>query len=139
MQPPAAFAAIFSASGEVLLVRLSYDQGQWAMPGGGVRAGESPAEAVIREVREETGLEVEIESLYGVYWRRDSDTLIFAFRCRAVGGTLEPDGGEILETRYFPPDALPRPITNGTVLRVADALARGPAAVKTVERLEYLF
>ncbi len=104
----------------------------------GIDPGESPTEAVIREVREETGLEAEVEALYGVYWRRDIDGLLFAFRCRVTGGTLQPDGGEIVEARYFPTDALPRPITNGTLLRIADARAGAPLTVKTLERLEYL-
>ncbi len=138
MRQPAAFAAIFNPAGEILLVRLSYDQGQWSMPGGGIDPGESPTEAVIREVREETGLEAEVEALYGVYWRRDIDGLLFAFRCRVIVGALHPDGAEILEARYFPTDALPRPITNGTLIRIADARASGPVTVKTLERLEYL-
>ena len=143
-RPLAAVAAIFNPkgddpAGEVLLARLSYDQRQWAMPGGGIDPGESPADAVVREVREETGLDVEIEALYGVYWRRDNDGISFAFRCRVVGGTLAPDGGEILELRYFPTDALPRPITNGTVMRIADARWNGPVLVRTLDRLEYQY
>ncbi len=138
MRQPAAFAAIFNPAGEILLVRLSYDQHQWSMPGGGIDPGESPTEAVIREVREETGLEAEVEALYGVYWRRDIDGLLFAFRCRVIGGRLQPDGGEIVEARYFRTDALPRPITNGTLLRIADARADGPVTVKVLERLEYV-
>ncbi|MGQ0568151.1 MAG: NUDIX hydrolase [Armatimonadota bacterium] len=138
MRQPAASAAIFNASGEILLVRLSYDHGQWTLPGGGIEPGESPSDAAIREVREETGLDVEISDLYGVYWRRDNDLTLFAFRCRVTGGSLRPDGVEILEVRYFPADALPRPITNVTLLRVADATADEPVGVKTLERLEYL-
>lgn len=138
MRQPAASAAIFNASGEILLVRLSYDQGQWTLPGGGIESGESPSDAAIREVREETGLDVEISDLYGVYWRRDTELILFAFRCRVTGGSLRPDGDEILEVRYFPTDALPRPITNVTLLRVADATADKPVGVKTLERLEYL-
>ncbi len=137
-RPLAASTAVFNSAGEVLLVRLSYDQGQWTMPGGNIDPGESPADAAVREAREETGLDVEIEALYSVYWRRDNDGIIFAFRCRVLGGALAPDGREILETRYFPPDALPRPITNGTLMRIADAQARGPVAVKTLDRLEYI-
>ncbi|MGQ0548433.1 MAG: NUDIX domain-containing protein [Armatimonadota bacterium] len=136
-RPLAASAAIFNEVGDVLLVRLSYDQRQWTTPGGGIDPGESPAEAAVREAREETGLDVEIEALYGVYWRRDNEQIVFAFRCRVVGGALAPDGKEILEARYFPPDALPRPMTNGALLRVTDALTDGPVMVKTIDRLEY--
>lgn len=137
-RPLAASAAIFNQVGEVLLVRLSYDQRQWTTPGGGIDPGESPADAAVREAREETGLDGEIEALYGVYWRRDNEQIVFAFRCRVVGGALALDGKEILEARYFPPDALPRPMTNGALLRIADALTDGPVMVKTIDRLEYL-
>jgi ADP-ribose pyrophosphatase YjhB (NUDIX family) len=129
---------VFNAAGEILLVRLSYDQRQWALPGGRIEPRESPAEAAVREAREETGLEVEVEAFYGVYWLRERDSMVFAFRCRMLGGALTPDGAEIVEARYFAPDALPRPITNGTLLRVEDARANGPAALRVLERLEYL-
>lgn len=137
-RPLASFAAIFNTAGEVLLVRLSYDQGQWALPGGNIDPGESPADAVVREVREETGLEAAVEDLYAVYWRRDIDGTQFGFRCRVTGGVLTPDGREILEARYFPLDALPRPISNGTIARVNDARGQGPVVVKVVEGIEYL-
>ena len=137
-RPLASFAAIFNAAGEVLLVRLSYDQGQWTLPGGNIDPGESPADAAIREVREETGLEAVVEDLYAVYWRSDIDGIHFGFRCRVTGGVPTPDGREILETRYFPLDALPRPISNGTIARVNDARGQGPVVVKVFERLEYL-
>lgn len=48
----ASTAAIFNPTGEVLLVRLSYDQGQWTLPGGAINPGESPADAAVREVLE---------------------------------------------------------------------------------------
>jgi ADP-ribose pyrophosphatase YjhB (NUDIX family) len=134
----ASTAAIFNPAGEVLLVRLSYDQGQWTLPGGAIKPGESPADAALREAREETGLEVEVGDLYGVYWLRERDGFMFAFRCRVVGGTLRPDGREILEARYFPANALPRPITNGTLVRVADAAAGLPVGLRVVDTMEYL-
>ena len=59
-------AAIFNEEGKVLLTRR-LDNGQWCLPGGGVEAGESPSEAVVREVSEETGLRVRVKRLVGVY------------------------------------------------------------------------
>jgi 8-oxo-dGTP diphosphatase len=136
-RPLAAFAAIFDQARDVLLVRLSYDEGQWTLPAGNVDPGESPWEAVIREVREETGLDVDVERLYSVDWRRDLNAARFGFICR-TGGALQPDGREILEVGYFPPDALPRPITTFTHLRVADAMQGGPVILRTFDRIEYL-
>lgn len=59
-------AAIFDEGGRVLLTKRT-DNGQWCLPGGGMEAGESVAEACEREVREETGLSVRVKRLVGVY------------------------------------------------------------------------
>ena len=63
-------AAIFDNAGRVLLTKRT-DNGQWCLPGGGVDSGESVAEAVIREVFEETGLNVRVKRLVGVYSHSD--------------------------------------------------------------------
>lgn len=138
MRSLAALAAIFNEAGEVLLVRLSYEQRQWTLPGGHIEPGEAPDVAVVREVREETGLDVEVESLFAVYWIREIDGLRFGFRCRVTGGTPVPDGNEILEARYFSPHALPRPIGDLTLMRIADAQSNSPATVKTVDQVTLL-
>ena len=59
-------AAIFNEEGKVLLTRRQ-DNGQWCMPSGGMEAGESVEEAILREVFEETGLRVRVTRLVGVY------------------------------------------------------------------------
>ncbi len=59
-------AAIFNEQGKVLLTRR-LDNGQWCLPGGGMDAGESVQEAILREVFEETGLRVRLTRLVGVY------------------------------------------------------------------------
>ncbi|TWP37717.1 NUDIX domain-containing protein [Leekyejoonella antrihumi] len=51
----------------LLLLTRREDNGLWCLPGGGVDAGESWAEAAVREVREETGLDIEVTSVLGVY------------------------------------------------------------------------
>src|SRR5258706_12019579 len=63
---PSAAAVVINEAGEVLLHRRS-DDGTWCLPGGAIDPGEEPAEAVIREVREETGLQVIAERIVGVY------------------------------------------------------------------------
>jgi ADP-ribose pyrophosphatase YjhB (NUDIX family) len=59
-------AAIFDNEGRILLTRRA-DNGQWCLPGGGMEPGESPSEAAVREVKEETGLTVRVKRLVGVY------------------------------------------------------------------------
>ncbi len=63
---PAVSAVIFDRRGRLLLQQRS-DGGQWGLPGGSVEIGESVREAVVREVREETGLTVAARRLVGVY------------------------------------------------------------------------
>ena len=63
-------AAIFDEQGRVFLTRRA-DNGQWCLPGGGMDAGESAAEACEREVWEETGLRVRVKRLVGVYSHPD--------------------------------------------------------------------
>ena len=59
-------AAIFDEQGRIFLTRRA-DNGQWCLPGGGMEAGESVAEACQREVWEETGLNIQVKRLVGVY------------------------------------------------------------------------
>jgi len=76
LQRPAAYAVVRRGEA-VLLTRISatgYHTGSWTLPGGGIDHGESPHEAVAREVREETGLDVEVGELLGVHDVRFSGT-----------------------------------------------------------------
>src|SRR5512147_3199606 len=83
------FAVIFNEEGRVLLSHRR-DMDAWNLPGGGLEAGELPDAGACREVREETGLEVEVERLVGVYGKTGRNELVFAFVCRVVGGEVAP-------------------------------------------------
>lgn len=95
-------------NGGLLLQRRS-DCGEWGFPGGMVEFGESVAEAAVREVKEESGLDVEITSLYGVYSKYYAEynngdkaqPIVHLFRAKVVGGSLIDRNDETLELRFF--------------------------------------
>jgi len=115
-----AFAIIFDEHGSVLLChRRDFDA--WNLPGGGIENGELPTEAVMREVKEETGLEVEVKQLVGVYGKRDRDELVFSFICSPIGGLLSATD-ESSECRYFRIEHIPANTISIHVERIHDAL-----------------
>ncbi len=134
---PSAAACIRDAEGRILLVRRSDGDNLWGFPGGAMEPGESVAETLVREVREETGLQVEPTMLIGVY---SSPEYAFAypngdqvqpvtlfFECWVAGGKLEPDMKESLAARYFARDELP-PMRPCCIAKASDAFAfRGQA------------
>jgi 8-oxo-dGTP diphosphatase len=117
-----AAAVICDEAGNVLLVRHTYGRLNWELPGGLVESNESPSDAVLREVAEETGLTVEIQSLAAYYYEPAEDLVQFVFRCNADGSSPKPNSPEISECDFWPPDQPPRPISNFTVRRIQDAL-----------------
>ncbi len=113
---------VLNARGEMLLVRHSYGGRKWFLPGGGHRRAESPDETMVREMREETGLEVRVTGLVGVYfytgaYKRDH---IYIFVCEVIGGELQQVGGEIDDIGWFAPDELPPNLMIGMERFLAD-------------------
>jgi 8-oxo-dGTP pyrophosphatase MutT (NUDIX family) len=130
-----AAAVIVDDDGKVLLVQHTYGRLNWELPGGGAEANESAAETAVREVREETGLQVSVERLTGIYYEPDSDMHHFVFICRRLdeSETLRPDRIEISECRYWAPDALPRLMSDFTIRRIHDAISETTAmSISTV-------
>lgn len=98
-------------AGIVLIERANEPKG-WALPGGFVDYGEAPEDAARREAKEETGLDVELLALLGVYGAPDRDprqhNLSVTYVARAAG---EPEGGDdAARARVFTLDALPAPL-----------------------------
>ncbi|MEK7520249.1 MAG: NUDIX domain-containing protein [Patescibacteria group bacterium] len=99
-------------NGKVLLTKRE-DFEVWCLPGGGVDAGESVAEAVIRETKEETGLDVRLTRMVGVYsrphWLENGDHTVL-FTAEVVGGNLKPEAREVVDIGFFEPHQLPEPL-----------------------------
>lgn len=114
------FAIIFNPEGSVLLCHRR-DMDVWNLPGGHVEEGELPPEAVIRETREETGLEVEIVRLAGVYMKPQKSQIVFSFECRITGGELKPTN-EADRLEYFDPAQIPINTFPKQVERIRDAI-----------------
>jgi 8-oxo-dGTP diphosphatase len=100
-----AFAVIRDAAGCVLLAHRR-DHDLWNLPGGAVEPGESPWAAVVREVREETGLVAEVIQLAAMDYRSERGEVVLTFLCARRGGDFAPNA-EADRTAYFTPDALP--------------------------------
>ncbi len=116
-----AFAIIVNENQQVLLChRNDYDL--WNLPGGGVEIWESPWEAVIREVKEETGLDVEISQFLWLYYKPEKDDLVFQFVCRIVWWeiTLSEEANQIL---YFNKNELPTNTSGKQIERIHDYFA----------------
>lgn len=98
-KPAPVVLAVIEHTDRLVLIRRKLDPlaGYWAPPGGYVELGESLEEAVVREAREETGLEVSVDGLIGVYSQADVRAVILAFRAHSIGGTpvAGDDAGEL--------------------------------------------
>ncbi len=135
---PAASAVVINNEGKILLHRRS-DNDLWALPGGAMEIGESISETVVREVKEETGFDVVIERLVGIYTNpkhvvafsdgevRQEFSICFA--CRTVGGTLTISD-ESFEVSFFTPEAINRLAMHESIrLRIKHFLEHNPQPV----------
>ncbi len=115
-----AFAIILDAQHRVLLCHRR-DIDRWNLPGGGVMSGETPWQAVIREVQEEVGLVVAVDRLLGVYAYPPRDDLVFSFLCTRISGEIAKSD-EADAIHYFALKDLPSTTHFHHVLRIKDVL-----------------
>lgn len=119
---PSVAAVIKNEQGELL---FQYPGGEyWSLPAGAIEPGETPEEAVVREVWEETGLKVQVKKQKGVFGGEEFrytyangdkvEYIVVVFECEVTSGKLKSIDGESLKLQYFsfsekPPLALPYP------------------------------
>lgn len=99
-----AHAVIVNDEGKILVLRSRYANA-WMLPGGGLDAREHIDEGVVRECREELGVEVQIEAYTGMYYHEKSSAYVAVFRCRPTGGEIRLSH-EHSEHAWLGPDQL---------------------------------
>jgi len=126
--------ALILRRGRILLVERGQEplKGYWSLPGGAVETGELLEDALRREVREETGLEVRPVAMFKIFERilRDArDTpeyhfVVVDYRCRVVGGELRP-GDDVSQVAWVPEKSLSAyRLTEGTGRVIEEAFRR---------------
>ena len=133
-----AFAIIFDDAGKVLVSRR-VDSGWFNLPGGGVEPDESMPEGLMREVREETGLEVEVGRLVGVYSKPQKHELVLTFRARVIGGTMAPSDEADFHTWVAADELDSVKLLPKHRERIDDALRDGSAAIVKDQREPSLY
>jgi 8-oxo-dGTP diphosphatase len=116
-------AVVFDTHGRVLLVRQGKDRDDWELPGGKVKQRESLPDAVAREVKEETGLDVKPQRVIGVFYIAEENYFDWVVECRLAKSKRKPEANppEIVGCKFFRLDKLPKKIRGFTVDRISDA------------------
>ncbi|MFW1985248.1 NUDIX hydrolase [Acinetobacter guillouiae] len=99
-------AVIFNENRQVLLLKATYADCAWGLPGGGLDQGETVHDALIRECQEELGCDVSIEYLSGVYYHAAVNSHAFMFRCKLQNDQSINLSDEHSEYRWFDFDQL---------------------------------
>ena len=132
-------AVVADRDGRILLQRRS-DSGNWALPGGAMDIGETLAECAVREVREETGFDVRIDRIVGIY---SDPGHVFAYdngevrqefsicvACTITGGSLSVSG-ESTDVGLFAPEDIPDTQIHESILkRIRDYLSNQPPVLR---------
>ena len=108
LDPKLAVVVIASQESQILMVKRDIDpmMGRWSFPSGYVDRGEVVEEAAVREVLEETNVDVSLDALLGVYSRQRSPVVLVVYAASIVGGCPSP-GDEAQAVKLFAADDLP--------------------------------
>lgn len=110
-------AGIIRNDQDFVLFGRKHREDVWGLVAGAIELGESPAEAMVREAKEETGLDIVPERIIGVYGGKERrytynnghqvEYLTIVFECRIISGELDLENDEFAELVFFPEDQLP--------------------------------
>jgi 8-oxo-dGTP diphosphatase len=108
LDPKVATGVIFSLNGGIILVQRAIEprSGKWVFPGGFVDRGEPLEAAALREVKEESGLDVRLTRLLGAYSHQGDAVILIVYAGEVTGGALRTDD-ENLAIRPFPAGEIP--------------------------------
>ncbi|TQN30404.1 ADP-ribose pyrophosphatase YjhB (NUDIX family) [Haloactinospora alba] len=121
--------AVVRDDGCLLAIRRA-DNGTWELPGGVLETAEAPEDGVVREVWEETGIEVEVDRLTGVYKNTTRGVLALVFRCAPIRGVARPSG-ESTAVAWLTTDQVATRMSEVYAVRLLDALDRTGPHVRT--------
>ena len=124
--PKVAAAALILRDNQVLLVRRANDpqRGLWTLPAGFVDAGEDPAEAVVRECLEETGLHVHVSGLFDIISGQEHPRgahILIVYRVEILAGVLKA-GDDVDSARFFAVHELP-PLAFSTTSKILQKIS----------------
>jgi 8-oxo-dGTP diphosphatase len=126
-QPPkhsvSVAAAILDDAGRFLAIRRA-DNGHWEPPGGVLELHESITDGLVREVHEETGLDVRPLALTGVYKNMNRGIVALVFHCEITSGKARPTA-EAREIAWLTPDQLAERMNDAYRIRLLDVLEHG--------------
>ena len=114
-------AVIVNDRGQVLMTQRR-DNGHWEPPGGVLELNESIIDGLCREVREETGLDIEPERLTGVYKNMPRGIVALVFRARIVGGTPTHETDETVRMQWLDAQDIAARSDEAYAARVLDAM-----------------
>jgi len=98
--------------------------------------GETPKETVIREIKEETGIDAEVSRLTGIYTKPEQDDLVFVFECKFIKGKIGASD-EADDVRYFDVSELPKNTPSNHVERIKDALSKNSQPVFKIQQYSH--
>ncbi|MFY1668827.1 NUDIX hydrolase [Plantactinospora sp. WMMB334] len=130
-------AAVIVNDDDQVLVTRRRDNGHWEPPGGVLELAESILDGLRREVREETGLEIQPERLTGVYKNMQLGIVALVFRARVVGGQLR-ETEETTRAEWWRREAIIGRMDEAYAIRVLDALNDAGPAVRAHDGMSIL-